>query len=383
MISSKDWSAAQRQDAAFEAPMTYEQLPLWDVPRTPRSQAGPADARSVSRTTCMGGAAGRRRRTAETAAAGALEALGRQVAHELNNALTVVLANISLAAEDVDGPAQELLTAAQEAGAEVRAIAASLPVRLGTATPPGQAPWDGRWHVSPAALDALRTCSFRRCLRVLLRLEQVLAASLAQDSVSAHVDLVHGIDGDDLVMVLGWAEGRPDPRRSVALRRLERALGGVGGVLALTRSAGQAELRLALPVAAVTPHPARPRRILLMDDERGAREAAARILASEYDVAEAEDGGSALRLFHAARRARRPFALALLDLSVAHGMGGEEAGRRMLKADPGLRVMILSGEADRRSVEDWQHLGFGGALSKPYTARELRCGVERVLNRGA
>ena len=121
-------------------------------------------------------------------------------------------------------------------------------------------------------------------------------------------------------------------------------------------------------------------RILLMDDEKPVREVAARILAAAgYEVSEAPDGRTALQMFRDARRDMRPFQLAVLDLTVPGGMGGEEAGRELQGLDPALPILISTGRQNGLSLQECQRLGFSGVVPKPYTADELRSGVRDAL----
>ena len=114
-------------------------------------------------------------------------------------------------------------------------------------------------------------------------------------------------------------------------------------------------------------------RILVMDDEQGVRDVAGRMLASlgYEDIEFAAEGSEAVRLYRAAMEAGRPFTVAILDLTIAGGMGGRETVGNLLKIDPGARVIVSSGYADDPVIARYRDYGFSGMVAKPYTLGEL------------
>jgi signal transduction histidine kinase/CheY-like chemotaxis protein len=128
----------------------------------------------------------------------------------------------------------------------------------------------------------------------------------------------------------------------------------------------------------------RPGRVLLMDDEVDVLHVLARMLRSlGHQVETAAEGGAAVELYRRARQEGRPFDLAIFDLTVKGGMGGEEAVRAVLQDDPVARVLASSGYANNRVMADHRAYGFCGVLRKPYGVEELRRALAEVLGAGS
>lgn len=107
------------------------------------------------------------------------------------------------------------------------------------------------------------------------------------------------------------------------------------------------------------------RRILVVDDHRGVREATAGLLRDlGYEVATAESGAEALILFRKSR-----FGLVLTDLHMP-GMDGWSLAERIRK-ESSVPIVLITG-ADRRSVKE--RLGSSSVdsvLFKPFRVEEL------------
>lgn len=108
-----------------------------------------------------------------------------------------------------------------------------------------------------------------------------------------------------------------------------------------------------------------PRRILVVDDEKGVRDAIAGLLSDlGYDVAVAADGAEALALIQDAA-----FGLVLTDLNMP-GMDGWSLAER-IKKESNVPIVLITG-SERRSVD--QRLGkssVDSVLFKPFRVDEL------------
>ena len=127
--------------------------------------------------------------------------------------------------------------------------------------------------------------------------------------------------------------------------------------------------------------PAGKARILVMDDEKGVREIAGRMLKhiGYKDIEFAKDGAEAIKLYKAAMKAGNPITVAILDLTIAGGMGGEIAIQKLLKIDPGVKAIVSSGYIDDPVIARYRDHGFSGVVAKPYTLAELRKAVQDVI----
>lgn len=121
-------------------------------------------------------------------------------------------------------------------------------------------------------------------------------------------------------------------------------------------------------------------RVLLMDDDDQLREAAGRALGHMgYDVECARSGEEALAFYKKSREKGRPFDVVVLDLTVPGGMGGKEAGVKLLQLDPQARVLASSGYTNNPVMDNCLRYGFKGRIVKPYTAEDLVLALNQVM----
>jgi PAS domain S-box-containing protein len=127
--------------------------------------------------------------------------------------------------------------------------------------------------------------------------------------------------------------------------------------------------------------PAGKARILVMDDEKGVREIAGRMLKhiGYKDIEFAKDGAEAIKMYKTAMKSGNPFNVAILDLTIAGGMGGEVTIKKLLKIDPGVKAIVSSGYIDDPVMAKHIDHGFSGVVAKPYTIEELRKAVQDVI----
>ena len=87
-------------------------------------------------------------------------------------------------------------------------------------------------------------------------------------------------------------------------------------------------------------------------------------------------GNEAISLYKEAEGSDHPFTLAILDLTVREGMGGEFVIRKLLQINPDIRAIVVSGYPDDHILTNYQKYGFKGALAKPFSIEKLK----EVLN---
>jgi CheY-like chemotaxis protein len=132
-----------------------------------------------------------------------------------------------------------------------------------------------------------------------------------------------------------------------------------------------------VPVPASRP---RPGRILVMDDEELVRTLVRRLLQQEgHEVELVADGQAAIGAYESARGQGRPFDAVILDLTIRDGVGGEKTIRELLKIDPAVKALLMSGYANDPVVLDPEHYGFKGVLAKPFDKLKLREILSLVL----
>jgi PAS domain S-box-containing protein len=142
-----------------------------------------------------------------------------------------------------------------------------------------------------------------------------------------------------------------------------------------------ATLQSPSPEPSVGPRPARARggTILLVEDEEALREVTRRILTrAGYEVIAAPGGEEALA---AAEAHGEPIDLLLSDVIMPH-MAGPELARRLLKSQPGVGVLLMSGFA-QPILDAGGHLDAGVRLiEKPFSGPLLLETVAQIIERG-
>ena len=116
--------------------------------------------------------------------------------------------------------------------------------------------------------------------------------------------------------------------------------------------------------------------ILLVDDEELLRYVGKDFLEElGYRVFLAEDGEQALELY---ALEKENISLVILDLLMPR-MGGKETLIRLMKSDPGIRILISSGFQQEGTVDEFIALGAKGFIQKPYLHQELGRAVADAL----
>ncbi len=118
---------------------------------------------------------------------------------------------------------------------------------------------------------------------------------------------------------------------------------------------------------------------LVMDDEEGVREVLTEMLAElGYMPTSVNDGGAAVHAYEAALQTSEPYELVILDLTVAGGMGGQEAIARIRELGGTCKAVVSSGYSSDAVMSRHDEHGFDGVLRKPYTFAELAELLERI-----
>jgi CheY-like chemotaxis protein len=115
--------------------------------------------------------------------------------------------------------------------------------------------------------------------------------------------------------------------------------------------------------------------ILVVDDEPQVREVISRVLAScGYRVISAQDGQDALVRFGDGSE----IDLVVLDM-VMPGMGGRECLARLRKANPAVRVVIVTGYTTEGSPQELLGKGAMAIVEKPFDIAAFVKIVQRIL----
>jgi two-component system, cell cycle sensor histidine kinase and response regulator CckA len=90
-----------------------------------------------------------------------------------------------------------------------------------------------------------------------------------------------------------------------------------------------------------------------------------------YQVTTCVNGEEAVALYRGALEAGAPYLAVILDLEIAGGMGGKEAGRGILAIDPRARLIVSSGNRNAPAVAAFRQFGFCSVMCKPYGMDDL------------
>ena len=125
------------------------------------------------------------------------------------------------------------------------------------------------------------------------------------------------------------------------------------------------------------------RRILFLDDEAEIRLVVKSTLESHgFEVFCAKTGEEAIEVYNKADDFGKPFDLALFDLQIRGGMGGEETLTALRKEHPKIRAVVTSGFVDDTVLSNYLEHGFLGVLAKPFRIDQLIAVVSELATNG-
>lgn len=121
-------------------------------------------------------------------------------------------------------------------------------------------------------------------------------------------------------------------------------------------------------------------RILVIDDEKSIRDLATTTLKlMGCDVTTSPSSSEGVERFIRAKQEGCPFDLVIMDLSIPGDMGGNEAMQQILNIAPNARGIASSGYSDGSIMAHYREYGFQAALSKPYNIADLQRVVSTML----
>ncbi len=102
-----------------------------------------------------------------------------------------------------------------------------------------------------------------------------------------------------------------------------------------------------------------------------------------HEVELVADGQRAVEAYGTAKGQGRPFDAVILDLTVRAAVGGQETIQALLKIDPAVKAIVMSGYANAPVMLEPERCGFKGALVKPFDIGKLREMVSLVMGTGS
>jgi|TARA_Y100000310_G_C20688689_1_gene820760 PAS domain S-box-containing protein len=122
-------------------------------------------------------------------------------------------------------------------------------------------------------------------------------------------------------------------------------------------------------------------KILLMDDDSSIRELATQMLTRlGYRITTSADGAETVRIFKDALDAGDDFDAVILDLTIPGGMGGGDALLHLRQLQPTVKAIVSSGYSNDPIMSSFRDYGFEGVISKPYKIREMSIVLRQTIS---
>ncbi len=113
-------------------------------------------------------------------------------------------------------------------------------------------------------------------------------------------------------------------------------------------------------------------KILVMDDADDIRTMSAAMLgALGYEVVTCADGDAAIASYIAALESDQAFQAVILDLTIPGGKGGKETISQLKVTNPDVVAIVSSGYSDDPVLAHYKDYGFKASIPKPYRMQEL------------
>jgi len=123
--------------------------------------------------------------------------------------------------------------------------------------------------------------------------------------------------------------------------------------------------------------PVNIKKVLLVEDEDGAREALTKILKTyRHEVTAVASGEAALEIFKGGG-----FDIVLTDLTLP-GVSGWDVAKSVKGSNPATPVIVLSGWDIKKDDAKIAESGVSMVLSKPVKVRDMIAAIENILEKG-
>lgn len=121
-------------------------------------------------------------------------------------------------------------------------------------------------------------------------------------------------------------------------------------------------------------------RILFMDDEMAIRELATEMLTRlGYRITTSTNGAETVSIFKDALHAGDDFDAVILDLTIPGGMGGSETLQQLKQLEPTVKAIVSSGYCNDPVLSSFQDYGFHGVINKPYKISAISVVLHQVM----
>jgi signal transduction histidine kinase/CheY-like chemotaxis protein len=121
-------------------------------------------------------------------------------------------------------------------------------------------------------------------------------------------------------------------------------------------------------------------KILFMDDEKNIALPLCEMLSEAgYEVKLVAEGSEVINEYQKAQEDGNPYDAVILDLTIPHGMGGEQTIQQLIKINPEVKAVVSSGYSDNPVLANPLRFHFKEVVIKPYKVEELRRILRKIL----
>jgi PAS domain S-box-containing protein len=121
-------------------------------------------------------------------------------------------------------------------------------------------------------------------------------------------------------------------------------------------------------------------KILIMDDTEALLKLLSKSLLKQgFEVETAINGEEVIEKYKEHIQKETPFDVVCMDLTIPGGMGGAEAVKELIRIDPNVKAVVLSGYSNDPVMANFKDYGFVGKLTKPFGIKEFHQELIRVI----
>lgn len=122
-------------------------------------------------------------------------------------------------------------------------------------------------------------------------------------------------------------------------------------------------------------------RILVIDDDALIRELADKMLTNiGYEVTAAINDAEAVEVYRNSMKSGEPFDVVIMGLAISGSTGGKNIVQKLIEIDPAVKAIISSGYSRDPMMVKFREYGFKGAVTKPYMVTELSRALHEIMS---
>ncbi len=122
-------------------------------------------------------------------------------------------------------------------------------------------------------------------------------------------------------------------------------------------------------------------RVLIVDDDSKIISVLSKMLKIiGFSIDSVSDGESAVRFYRMANSGGNPYDIVIMDLTMRGGISGDETAKIITGYDPRARIIVSSGYSNDSIIANYSEHGFIDSLQKPYSLEDLQAVISRVMS---